>query len=113
MRPAARAKARLDTRVEELDRERFGLGVTRRRDATGRRLPDVVERMLSVYACSHPCQVARSVFVWERAARKASAPTRPYFLYHFHAALGENDLAFAARGTGIGEANRVSSRGGT
>ena len=32
----------------------------------------------------------------ELAERTIPAPTRPYFLYRLHAALGENDLAFAA-----------------
>ena len=32
----------------------------------------------------------------ELAERTIPAPTRPYFLSHLHAALGENDLAFAA-----------------
>jgi serine/threonine-protein kinase len=32
----------------------------------------------------------------EMTERTLPAPTRPYFLYHLHAALGKNDLAFAA-----------------
>ena len=39
----------------------------------------------------------------ELAERTLLAPTRPYHLSHLHAALGENDLAFAAQEQALNE----------
>ncbi len=59
------------------------------------RLPMFLATLGQALALSGEVGQARQI-QRELAERTIPAPTRPYFLSHLHAALGENDLAFAA-----------------
>jgi len=59
------------------------------------RLPVFLATLGQALALSGEAGQARQI-QRELAERTIPAPTRPYFLSHLHATLGENDLAFAA-----------------
>jgi tetratricopeptide (TPR) repeat protein len=59
------------------------------------RLPVFLSTLGQALALSGEVGQARQI-QRELAERTIPAPTRPYYLSHLHAALGENDLAFAA-----------------
>ena len=76
------------------DREAALVELHRAVELSGR-LPLFLSTLGQALALSGEVGQARQI-QRELAERTIPAPTRPYFLYHLHAALGENDLAFAA-----------------
>ncbi|HVA45898.1 MAG TPA: hypothetical protein VNH11_05875 [Pirellulales bacterium] len=82
------------------DREAALVELHRAVELSGR-LPMFLSTLGQALALSAQVGQARQI-QRELTERTVPAPTSPYFLSHLHAALGENDLAFAARGTGVG-----------
>ena len=76
------------------DREAALVELHRAVELSGR-LPLFLSTLGQALALSGEVGQARQI-QRELAERTIPAPTRPYFLSHLHAALGENDLAFAA-----------------
>jgi tetratricopeptide (TPR) repeat protein len=76
------------------DREAALVELHRAVELSGR-LPMFLSTLGQALALSGEVGQARQI-QRELAERTIPAPTRPYFLYRLHAALGENDLAFAA-----------------
>jgi tetratricopeptide (TPR) repeat protein len=76
------------------DRESALVELHRAVDLSGR-LPLFLSTLGQALALSGEVGQARHI-QRELAERTIPAPTRPYWLYLLHAALGENDLAFAA-----------------
>ncbi|HVA45195.1 MAG TPA: protein kinase [Pirellulales bacterium] len=76
------------------DREAALVELHRAVEVSGR-LPLFLAALGQALALSGQVAQARQI-QRELAERTIPAPTRPYWLYHLHAGLGENDLAFAA-----------------
>ena len=76
------------------DREAALVELHRAVELSGR-LPMFLSALGQGLALSGEVSQARQI-QRELAERTIPAPTRPYYLSHLHAALGENDLAFAA-----------------
>jgi tetratricopeptide (TPR) repeat protein len=76
------------------DREAALVELYRAVEVSGR-LPMFLATLGQALALSGEIGQARQI-QRELAERTIPAPARPYWLYHLHAALGENDLAFAA-----------------
>ena len=76
------------------DREAALVKLQRAVEPSGR-LPVFLSTLGQALALSGEVDQARQI-QRELAERTIPAPTRPYYLSHLHAALGENDLAFAA-----------------
>jgi tetratricopeptide (TPR) repeat protein len=77
------------------DREAALVELHRAVEASGGRFPASLSTLGQALALSGEVGQARQI-QRELAERTIPAPTRPYYLAHLHAALGENDLAFAA-----------------
>ena len=77
------------------DREAALVELHRAVEASGGRFPASLSTLGQALALSGDVGQARQI-QRELAERTIPAPTRPYYLAHLHAALGENDLAFAA-----------------
>jgi serine/threonine protein kinase/tetratricopeptide (TPR) repeat protein len=77
------------------DREAALVELHRAVEASGRLFPASLSTLGQALALSGEIGQARQI-QRELAERTIPSPTRPYYLYHLHAALGENDLAFTA-----------------